>query len=226
MLIQFSDYMRPTNLLSQTWIGKVVSNNDPIQIRRLKVSIAGLIEGNSLNLPWANDLSMLSGSNSTDGFHMIPEVGSTVYVTFPTLDINNPYYKSTPATSKSKNGAFGGADYLGAVGFSIQGLIFKYKKEEQELTILHPSGTEYKIIQDGSINIKSAKDVTIDGSGGKAKFSDGKVAIGSDTDELLDLMSQTLNFLATDKGNLGLPFLNAAQYQQLKVKLDAIKGTL
>lgn len=56
---------------------------------------------------------------------------------------------------------------------------------------------------------------------------DGKVAVGTSAIELLDVLSQTLQALATATvPSGGGPLSNAATYATLQAQLDSIKGTL
>jgi len=73
--------------------------------------------------------------------------------------------------------------------------------------------------KNSSITIKVTGDVVVNTS--------NKVAIGNSTTELLDVLSQTLNLLATSiSTSSGSPFAFASSWAALKVQLDAIKGTI
>lgn len=116
----------------------------------------------------------------------------------------------------------------------------KLDKETQTITI---AVGKDQIIQtfDGqakklSIALKSGLIIDIDGAndkveiqdsvGGKIKVEAGKLALGTSSVEVLDVISQTLNLLTTDLGNLGYPLANSAQYAALKTLIDTIKGTV
>ena len=73
--------------------------------------------------------------------------------------------------------------------------------------------------KNSSITIKVTGDVVVNTS--------GKVAIGNATTELLDVLSQTLNLLATSiSTSSGSPFAFASSWAALKTQIDAIKGTI
>ncbi len=62
---------------------KVLKNDDPRRLGRIKVFVFGILEGDVEHLPWvtAEQGFALGGSNSS-GFS-VPEVGSTTLVYFP-----------------------------------------------------------------------------------------------------------------------------------------------
>lgn len=73
--------------------------------------------------------------------------------------------------------------------------------------------------KNSSITIKVTGDVVVNTS--------NKVAIGNQTTELLDVLSQTLNLLATSVTSaIGAPFTFAPQWLALQAQIDAIKGTI
>jgi hypothetical protein len=69
--------------------------------------------------------------------------------------------------------------------------------------------------------------ITIKVTGELVVNTSSKVAIGNSTTELLDVLSQTLNLLATSVStSSGTPFGFAANWAALKTQLDLIKGTI
>lgn len=65
--------------------GKVVNNNDPLQLRRCQIRAMPMMEGcKDSDLPWA----VCRDSRGVD----IPEIGSWVYVEFEVGDILKPVY--------------------------------------------------------------------------------------------------------------------------------------
>lgn len=82
------------------------------------------------------------------------------------------------------------------------------------------NGEDYSISFGGSsISIKPNGDIMIKTA--------NKVAIGNTTTEVLDILSQTLDLLATSiTASPGSPFIFSPQWQALKVQLDLIKGTI
>jgi hypothetical protein len=76
------------------------------------------------------------------------------------------------------------------------------------------------------IEINGTDITLIDASGGTIKVSNGKIALGTSSTELVDVVSQLLQLLSTDLFNLGYPSANSAQYATLKTQVDTIKGSL
>jgi type VI secretion system secreted protein VgrG len=240
MIIDLKEHIKPTNPLRKTYLGTVVDNNDPKKIGRIKVTITGLLEGANDALPWVYRRSPVgSGKDASTGQFQVPKVGSKVEIVFPTDDIYSPFYSDARDDTSNQIADFSDG-YPNTYGFIDDGFGYTYKKDTKELTIKHPSGTEIKIIEDGTTTITGAKDVNVeasgdvkveaetielDGSGGKAKLKGGKVALGAD-EELLDLFAQTLVELELALGNLGLPLSNKAQFTAIKTKLLTIKGNL
>lgn len=83
----------------------------------------------------------------------------------------------------------------------------------------------------GAVSVKSAKEITIEGSGGaKAKLAEGKIALGSSAAELCALLDETLSAIQaltvpTTMGPSAVP-INSAQFSSIQQKLAQIKGTL
>lgn len=90
------------------------------------------------------------------------------------------------------------------------------------------AGDKVEIVTSGGATLKVDGDGDIieveDSAGGKLKISGGKVGLGGTAAETIDIISQTLELLATDLGNLGYPLANAAAYAALKILIDSIKG--
>lgn len=96
--------------------------------------------------------------------------------------------------------------------------------------------------QDGTLTLKSGDvTATLDGSlftltgvaaaeltDGTARFKvqGGKIAAGTDAAELLDLLSQFMQQVATGTCAIGSPISTAANIAALKVQLETIRGTL
>lgn len=71
----------------------VVENEDPKGLRRVRITIPGLIEPQS---PWALPLATAGGGSKDRGGVIVPEVGATVGVMFAFADPAKPYYIAGP----------------------------------------------------------------------------------------------------------------------------------
>ncbi len=72
--------------MTGVFVGKVVTNIDPLQLGRIQVSLPHLSD---LNMsPWARIATMMAGTN--EGSYFLPDVGDEVLVSFEKGDINTP----------------------------------------------------------------------------------------------------------------------------------------
>lgn len=72
---------------------RVTNNADPKGLRRVRVTIPGLIEPES---PWAQPMGSAGGGSEFRGGVIVPEVGATVAVQFAFGDPALPYYIAGP----------------------------------------------------------------------------------------------------------------------------------
>lgn len=235
MLIRLDEYIRPTKTLGQTWIGTVVDNDDPKKLRRLKVSIPNFWGSSKNDLPWVSfDNTFILGTEKS--FHFVPEIGDKVEVYFPNNDVNFPMYHTVQANEDNKNTYFSNdAEYLNSLGFNLNGWVMRYNKDTENFLIEHPNGCKFEIAQNGDMDILDSSGAEVklsggnidvsDSSGAKVKLSDGKIAIGNG-EEVLDILSQTLQALSQSLGNMGAPLSNFSQFITLQTKIDSIKGSL
>jgi len=95
---------------------------------------------------------------------------------------------------------------------------------EKESSILFDD-QQIKIDRAGdSVEIKEKEVTVTESGGGIMKMKDGKIKYGGTSDELLDLLSQTLDKLSkTTAAGFGAPINTVADFAALKAKVDAIK---
>ncbi len=184
MLISgFKDIKYETPLQGKTFIGTVMDNADPHKLQRVRVNIDKLFDGiPKKHLPWYNvkqpvGLGGLGGNSSFS----VPEIGSTVTVTFPTENIytglvdgiimthqNNQVMDSYKTTDPVQPKDFKYAksvdqtDYLGnnkedypnSYGWvdSIKNW-FRINKATKSAEFVHSSGSKFKIDADGNATL-------------------------------------------------------------------------
>ena len=130
--------------------GIVVANNDPQKMKRLKIKIAGYLDGDENSLPWATPVSdsFLGGqANSAD--ISIPKVGSEVVVVFPNNDVGFPFYignwQSNPVPSVFQT------NYPNRHGRQDPSGTYWYVDEtSKEFKFHHVSGFEFTIDEEGN----------------------------------------------------------------------------
>ena len=104
MLIDIVSRFKPNNHLKLIHKGIVVTNVDPNNLGRIKVKIEGLLEISNdkvQNLPWAYPFDAdLGGGGPDTGSFKVPEINSTVIITFPYEDIYFPLYRGSIQSQK------------------------------------------------------------------------------------------------------------------------------
>lgn len=154
-------------------IGKVINNNDPSKLGRIKVSIPGIYEpSDSLgsNLPWIGKMQDSFLCSSGMCLFSVPQVGSFVEIIWP-YDNDNPFYRGLPISKQSGVSAFTD-DYPNSWGMTDGSFTLKVNSATNEITITNGSGT---------INIDSGGNITINGGNITIKGNttiDGKSFLG------------------------------------------------
>lgn len=135
--------------------GIVVANNDPRLMKRVKVRIAGYLDGDEKTLPWATPISdsFLGGQpNSAD--ISVPKVGSEVVVVFPNNDSGFPFYignwQSNPVPPVFQ------VNYPNRHGRQDPSGTYWYTDETSgEFKFHHVSGFEFSISKEGDFSLKT-----------------------------------------------------------------------
>lgn len=98
------------------------------------------------------------------------------------------------------------------------GLTITFDGQGDQVTIVTKGGATLTI--DGNAGTIKA----VDNAGGTLKISGGKVGLGASSAEVVNLIYQLAQALATDLGNLGYPLVNQATYQQIASLAQGIEG--
>ena len=145
-----------------TYVGKVVDNNDPNKLGRCKVRVFGVFDNTIPNddLPWAMPNNTFVGS--LVGSFIVPPVGAIVNVYFDDWDVNLPHYTTKVIDKRNlpKNYA---KNYPNNMVFfeTDSGISFEIDRSNDDVIFTHSKGS--KIIIDHS---KGSK-IIIDGTTGK-----------------------------------------------------------
>lgn len=149
---------RDRKYLDKFYLGKVVDNNDPKQIGRLKVEIPGIYEGGAELLPWVYKKE--SGTSDMGGV-AIPEVGSIVEVYFPDHDlyaaVYNGYYENEKTIQQKQDLL---EDYPNTYGFiDSKGNKFIVNKTQGTVKFIHHSGSSIIFEDNGNYCVESVGDI-------------------------------------------------------------------
>ena len=176
-------YEKPELNNNSRWTGKVINNNDPEFLGRVKVLISGVYDELAESaLPWAvPDINYIGGSN---GSFIIPENGTFLRGYFDQGDIQKPVFDSLAFTTlAAKNtlvnpdiGIAKLEDYPNKMVLleTDQGESLTLNKKTGETEFRHRTGFNLTIAADGSLSMNIGESFR-----GKGKIT---VNCGGDTD--------------------------------------------
>ena len=197
-----------------TFLGLVEDNNDPKKLGRLKVRIEPYSEMTTDQLPWAAPILGSHGNSSLAGGINVPEIGSQVRVSFPSKDLNAPYYSGAELNEINKTNFFD-EDYPNVYGYKDSvGTYVAVNKEKGFAVFNHSSGTHIQVAPDGSFKI---------GLVGGASFiftSDKSFSLNIGTLNISGTPDGTLDISANSEINIDAATVN------IKGDLEVTKGNL
>lgn len=165
------------------FIAKVVDNNDPLQMQRVRVTIPSLLEGEIENLPWVLPIAtVLSGFTKTSVATNVPPIGAHVVVTFQNDDVNYGLLLGTVPTQGMTLGVLG-INYPNRRGWiDTAGNHFFVDTTEgaTQLEIRHNSGTSITVSNDGKLVVVVSGDVQINVSGSTNLTTAGNMVLHSE----------------------------------------------
>lgn len=152
--------MEKQNIKSVSYKGKVVDNNDPLKLGRVRVRVFEMYGNPAIeqyitdeDLPWINQRpASFLGDTS---FFAVPEIGTELTIDYPTSDPHFGYYKGGINSLVNRN-TFFDVDYPNSYGFiDSRNNYVRINKTQDTIQIGHSSGTTIVINADGSITINS-----------------------------------------------------------------------
>jgi len=178
MLINFVDWYKRHNNLDRPHKAIVVDNIDPDKRGRVKVTIDGVLLGDTSVLPWVFPLNPTGlGGGSSSSWFSVPELGSELVVTFPYGDIYSGFYVGYWQTAETHQTLFD-EDYPESYGFmDSTGNHYKVNKAQGTMEIQHASGILLKFNQDGSLDLEVPEDLTETIDGDRASVVGGVLNI-------------------------------------------------
>lgn len=214
------DYLNP---YEQSYVGKVVDNNDPKRLKRVKVLIDIWDYMTDEQLPWVKQQGDGTNGNSPDSSqHNIPEIGSEVRVVFPSKNADDPQYTGMETTEANKCSLFD-EDYPNTYGGKDSIGNFTMHNKKTGISVFHHnSGTEVQMDPDGSYTVtsKSGAYVRCDASGAFSFWApnvtfnvDDKVLVNATRMEFcaqhnIDLNADNINLNGTTSVNAKAPVVN------------------
>lgn len=184
----YNNYEKFDQAIEGRWTGKVIDNDDPEKLGRIKIIVFGYYdELPESALPWAiPDLGYVGGTN---GNFIIPEIGTFVRGYFDQGDIQKPIYDGiafTEMTAKNmiKNQMiFKQEDYPNKMVLmeTDQGDYLTLNKKTGETNFQHRTGLNITIGADGSITINTGSNYNAsNGISSTTNMNVGNITINTD----------------------------------------------
>lgn len=168
---QVGTYEKFSDDIEGRWTGKVIDNDDPDKLGRVKIIVFGYYDDLAeFALPWAvPDIGYVGGTN---GSFIIPEVGSFVRGYFDQGDIQKPVYDSIAfsemtAQNTTKNMLINKLeDYPHKMVLmeTDQGDYMTLNRKDGETVFHHRSGLDITIGADGSLTINAGMNYNQNGN--------------------------------------------------------------
>jgi hypothetical protein len=161
MLLKLSENLEKTLPLRRTYKGKVVDNEDPETLGRVKCEVSGIFEGDSDDLPWIFPRrSGGLGGKANSGWYAVPEIDSYLEIVFPTQDVYSPFYIGYWEDAKTTQDTFKD-DYPDTYGFEDStGTKLIINKAQESFKFEHVSGIKMEMDSDGNFSLTIPSDVT------------------------------------------------------------------
>jgi hypothetical protein len=164
VLVKLSDYAKRLDNLRVIHRGRVIFNNDPNKLGRVKCQIKGLLETDNTDvLPWCYPLVFQSGTKPDSMKLQIPELESEVIVFFPYNSIYSPFYISGSISELTKTPGVFDEDYPNTEGWvnSIPSF-FRINKIQKTMEYYNDSnGFCIRVDEDGNLFINIPKSLVL-----------------------------------------------------------------
>lgn len=132
--------------------GKVIYNEDPKKLGRVKVSLPGIFEGEPEQLPWVRrKMDTLFCGLNVEVFD-VPEVDSIVQIQWD-YDKDTPVYTGAPYNEAHTSKLFH-ENYPHEGGFKFGKNYIKFNKEKPELVITNGDGNVITLSPEGKTTIQ------------------------------------------------------------------------
>jgi len=187
MLSRLEDTKKQKSILefNRHYLAKVVDNNDPLKIGRVRFRIQGIHRRiPDAKLPWAMPVKNSVQGNNNVGSINIPVLGSEIIVYF--IDEYTPLILGEINRSSSIITELTDINYPDCYGFVDKGgNKFFVNTVTDEVSFVHLSGTTIQINQQGECSIKTASNLNLE--------SQGSINISAKENVIIDCKSLQTN---------------------------------
>ena len=153
MLQTYSNQRLP---LGETQPARVMDNNDPLKIGRVRAQFPWQEEKNQ-KTPWIRLIQPHSGAGK--GFYFIPEIGEEVLVGFESQNAEKPFVMGTHYNG-SETSSYHTSENDKKVIHTRSGTKIILNDAEGSIFIEDPSGNTYLMDGNGNINVNAPKNMT------------------------------------------------------------------
>lgn len=154
MLGKFSDYAKRLDNLKVPHRGRVIFNDDPDKLGRVKCQVKGIFESSDTNvLPWCFSKTMGAGLKPDSMNFNVPELESEVTITFPYGTVYHPVYESGSISNLTKVPGIFEDDYPNTYGWVDSIVSFLRVNKTQKTLDYYNDGNKFCFRVDGDGNL-------------------------------------------------------------------------
>lgn len=154
------------------FLGKVISNEDPLNLDRIKATVPGLYDDSTGELPWIGPIkSSPFGQGANWGVHGSPAVGSDVVIRLQNGDTHHPVYQHIKAKADPEFVSGESWGYKDPFGNKFRCL------SSGLVELVARSGVSITITPDGQLNITASGDITASTNGALRLSSVGETTL-------------------------------------------------
>jgi len=186
MLIQLPEWLKKNFDLRRLHEGTVLDNNDPLMLGRVKVTVPGILEGSSSDLPWVYPMTptFLGGGQGSIAF-FVPELDSKIAVWFPMEEVYFGFYIGHFHTQSAHESLFE-EDYPNSYGFKDSGGTYLLvNKTQGYLKVFHQSGSSIVIYKEGKIELQGKANILVSADGNVEVKATGDVSLSTQMGRIL-----------------------------------------
>lgn len=180
MFVKVAEHIKEDqDLFSFSFQGKVVDNNDPDKLGRIKVEVPNVYQGDKSLFPWVHRKE--SGNN---GEFSVPPLNTIVEISFPDRDLYNPTYCGRYLKAGKIDSVFE-EDYPNTYGYvDDAGNKFTANKTSKLVKYEHSSGHTHSLSDSGEEHGITG-DLKVTATGEAEFFGTAKTTVGSSASQTI-----------------------------------------